>query len=50
MRCFLLSDVLSDPEMAAEMEAGRGAAHYDMDNYLVRAVVHGHSRASSTPA
>lgn len=35
MRSFLLQHFLSDTEMAAEMHAGRGAAHYDMDEYTV---------------
>jgi hypothetical protein len=36
MRSFLLQHFLSDADMAAEMHAGRGAAHYDMDQYTVR--------------
>lgn len=36
MRCFLLTHLLSDAEMHAEMQAGRGAAHYDMEQYMVR--------------
>lgn len=35
MRSFLLQHFLSDTEMTAEMHAGRGAAHYDMDEYTV---------------
>jgi len=35
LRSFLLNELLSDRDMAAEMEAGRGAAHYDMNSYLV---------------
>ncbi|WIA17340.1 hypothetical protein OEZ85_014203 [Tetradesmus obliquus] len=33
MRSFLLRDVLSDPELAAEMDAGKGAAHFNMQQY-----------------
>jgi hypothetical protein len=36
MRSFLLQHFLSDADMAAEMQAGKGAAHYDMDQYTVR--------------
>lgn len=36
MRAFLLRDVLSDPELAAEMDAGKGAAHFNMQQYQVR--------------
>jgi hypothetical protein len=35
MRAFLLRDVLSDPELAAEMDAGKGAAHFNMQQYQV---------------
>jgi hypothetical protein len=35
MRAFLLRDVLSDPELAAEMEIGKGAAHFNMQQYQV---------------
>lgn len=34
-KTFLLNELLSDRDMAAEMEAGRGAATYDMSSYLV---------------
>lgn len=36
MRAYLLQHFLADADMAAEMHAGRGAAHYDMDEYTVR--------------
>lgn len=39
MRGFLLQHFLADADMAAEMQAGRGAAHYDMEHYTVRVVV-----------
>jgi hypothetical protein len=35
MRSFLLQHFFSDADMAAEMHAGSGAAHYDMDEYTV---------------
>jgi streptogramin lyase len=37
MRSFLLQHFFSDADMAAEMHAGSGAAHYDMDEYTVSA-------------
>lgn len=36
MKAFLMREVLSDPDMVADLEAGRGAAHFNMDDYLVR--------------
>lgn len=35
MKSFLMHEVLSDPDMVAELEAGKGAAHFNMDEYLV---------------
>ena len=37
MRAYLLQHFLADADMAAEMQAARGAAHYDMQHYTVRA-------------
>lgn len=36
MKGYLMREVLSDPDMVADLEAGRGAAHFNMDEYLVR--------------
>lgn len=33
MRSFLLKDLLSDPELAAEIDAGKGAAHFNLQQY-----------------
>lgn len=39
MRSFLLTHLLSDTDMEAEMQAGRGAAHFDVQQYKVREVL-----------
>lgn len=47
MRAFLLQHFLADADMAAEMQAARGAAHYDMEQYTVRG---GHSCCAQLPS
>jgi hypothetical protein len=42
LRCFAEAHFLGDQDLREEMEAGRGAAHYDMDQYWVREGVGGH--------
>lgn len=35
LQAFAVQHFLSDAELTAEMEASRGAAHYDMDQHWV---------------